>query len=66
MIKLYLALHHHIIDVNFDVFPLLRLKYPDHHPLIGSPGILQTKGHHLIMVISSMSDESCPLLVIQS
>ena len=66
MIRLYIALYHHIIDINFDVFSKLRLKHPSHHPLIGSPYILQTKGHHLIMVISSTSDESCPLLVIQS
>ena len=66
MIGLYLALHHHIINVNFDLFPLLKLKYPNHRPLIGSPGILQTKGHHLIVIISSRSDKSCLLLVIHS
>ena len=66
MIGFYLALNYHIIDVNLNVFPQLRLKHPSHHPLIGSPYILQTKGHHLIMVISSISDESYPLLVIQS
>ena len=66
MIGLYLALHHHIIDVNFYFFPLLRLKYPGHHPLIGSLSILQTKGHYLIVIISSRSDKSYLLLVIHS
>ena len=66
MIGFYLALNYHIIDVNFNVFPLLRLKYPGHHPLIGSPGILQTKGHNLIMIISGKSDKNCLLLVIYS
>ena len=66
MIGFYLALNYHIIDVNLDVFPQLRLKHLGHHPLIGSPSILQPKGYHLIVIISNRSDKSCLLLVIHS
>ena len=66
MIGFYLALNYHIIDVNLNVFPQLWLKHPSHHPLIGSPSILQPKRHHLIVIISNRSDKSYFLLIIHS
>ena len=64
VLRLCLTFHHHIVYINLDVSPQLWLKYPSHHPLVGSPCTLQTKGHYFVMVISNRSDKSCLLLIV--
>ena len=66
MLGLYLALHHHIIYVDFNVFAALRLEHPSHHLLICRSCILQSEWHHFVMVILSGRNKSSLLLIIQS
>ena len=40
MLELYFTLYHHIIYVHLNIFSQLRLKHPDHHPLVSRPCIL--------------------------
>ena len=42
---------------------LNRRKEP--HPLISRSCIFQTKGHHLVMIVSSGSNKSCLFLIVQ-
>ena len=60
----HLTLHHHIIYIDLNTLAQLWFKHPSHHPLVGSPYILQAKGDHLVMVISNRSDKGCPLSVV--
>ena len=40
MLELYFTLYHHVIYVHLNIFAQLRLKHPDHHPLVSRPYIL--------------------------
>ena len=66
MLGLHLALHHHIIYVDFNILAKLRFKHPSYQPLISGSCILQFKGHHLVMVIPSGCNKSSLLLITQS
>ena len=66
MLELHLSLHHHIIYVDFNVLAKLRFKHPSHHPLISGTYILQSKGHHFVVVIPSGRNKSSLFLIIQS
>ena len=58
--------YHHVIYVDFNVLTHLQLKHPSHHPLVGGIDVLQTKRHHLIVVVSDGGDKSCLFLVVYS
>ena len=60
------TLYHHVIYLDFNVLTHLQLKHPGHHPLIGGTGVLQTKRHHFIVVVSNGGDKSCLFLIIYS
>ena len=64
MIRYFLALYYHIIYIDFNILPQLRLKHLSHHLLISGSYIIQAKEHHLVVVISSGSDKSCFLLIL--
>ena len=64
MFGCYLTLYYHVIYVGFNALPQLRLKYSGRHSLIGGSRVFQTKRHHLVMVVSNMSDKSCLFLVV--
>ena len=66
MLGHHLTLHHHIIYINLNILAQLWLKHSSHHPLIDGPYILQTKRHHVVVIISSRSDKSCLLLITKS
>ena len=65
MLGHHLALHNHIVIVNFDIFAMLRFKHSSHHLLVGRSSILQSKRHYLVMVILSGRHKSCFFLVSQ-
>jgi hypothetical protein len=52
-----------VIYVHFNVSANLISKHPVHQSLISGSCILQTEGHHLIAVKSSVCDESRFFLV---
>ena len=64
MLRNHLTFHHHIIYVDFDVFPQLRLKHPCHHFLICGSYILQTEWHYFVMVVPNRGNKSSLLLII--
>ena len=66
VLRLYFTLYHHIIYVDLHIFDQLRFEHPGHHPLISRLYILQSKGHHFVMIIHSKRNESSFLLIIQS
>ena len=66
MLRHHFAFHHHIIYVNLDIFPQLRLEHPCHHSLISGSCILQTKWHHFVMVVADRGNKSSFLLIVQS
>ena len=66
MLGHHLTLPPYIIYINLNVLAQLWLKHPSHHPLIGRPCILQSKKHHLVVVISNGSEKNCLFLIIQS
>ena len=66
MLRNHLTFHYHIIYVDLDVFPQLRLEHPCHHSLICGSCILQTERHHFVMVILDKGNKSSLLLIIQS
>ena len=51
MLGYYLALHHHIINVDLNILAKLGFKHSSHHSLVGRSCILQSKRHYLIMII---------------
>ena len=63
MLSYYFTLHDHIIYIQFYIFAELRLKHFSHHPLVGGSSILQTKSHHLVVIISNRGQEGNLLLV---
>ena len=65
MLRNHLTFHHHIVYVDFDVFPQLRLKHPCHHSLICGSCILQTEWYYFVMVVSNRGNKSSLLLIIQ-
>ena len=65
MLRNHLTFHHHIIYVDFDVLPQLRLKHSCHHFLICGSCIFQTKWHYFVMVVSNMGNKSNLLLIVQ-
>ena len=64
MLRNHLTFHHHIIYVDFDVFPQLRLKHPCHHFLICGSYILQIEWHYFVMVVPDKGNKSSLLLII--
>ena len=66
MLRNHLTFHYHIIYVNLNFFPQLRLEHPCHHSLICGSCILQTERHHFVMVILDKGNKSSLLLIIQS
>ena len=60
------TLYHHVIYIDFVTFTHLQLKHPGHHPLVGETGVLQTKKHHFIVVVSDGGDKSYLFLVVGS
>ena len=66
MLRNHLTFHYHIIYVNLDVFPQLRLEHPCHHSLICGSNIFQTEWHHFVMVVPDGGNKSSPLLIVQS
>ena len=58
MLRNHLTFHHHIIYVNLDVFPQLRLEHPYHHSLICGSHILQTEWHHFVMIVPDRGNKS--------
>ena len=65
MLGNHLTFHHHIIYVDFDVLPQLRLKHPRHHSLIYGSCIFQTEWHYFVMVVLDKSNKSSLLLIVQ-
>ena len=65
MFRNYLTFHHHIIYVDFDVLPQLRLKNPCHHSLICRSCIFQTEWHYFVMVVPDRGNKSSLLLIVQ-
>ena len=65
MLRNHLTFHHHIIYVDFDVFPQLRLKHPYHHSLICGSCILQTEWYYFVMVVLDRGNKSSLLLIVQ-
>ena len=64
MIGYFLAFYYHVIYVDFNILPQLRFEHLSHHSLISGSCILQTKGHHLVVVIPNGSDKSRFLLIL--
>ena len=54
MLGHHLALHDHIVNVNFDILAKLRLKHSSYHLLVGRPSIFQSKRHYSVMIIPIM------------
>ena len=65
MLRNHLTFHHHIIYINLDIFPQLRLEHPCHHSLICGSCILQTEWHHFVMVVPDRGNKSSLLLIVQ-
>ena len=65
MLRNHFTFHHHIINVNLDVFPQLRLEHSCHHSLICGSCILQTERHHFVMVVLDRGNKSSLLLIVQ-
>ena len=65
MLQNHLTFHHHIIYVDFDVFPQLGLKHPCDHSLICGFCILQTEWHYFVMVVPDRSNKNSLLLIVQ-
>ena len=65
MLRNHLTFYHHIIYVNLDIFPQLRLEHPCHHSLICGSCILQPEWHHFVMVVSDRGNKSSLLLIVQ-
>ena len=65
MLRNHLTFHHHIIYVDFDVLPQLRLKHSCHHSLICGPCIFQTEWHYFVMVVPDRGNKSSILLIVQ-
>ena len=64
MIGYLLALHYHVIYVDFNILSQLGFKHLSHHPLIGGPYIFQAEGHYLVMVVFSGSNKGCLFLIL--
>ena len=64
MIGYLVALHYHVIYVDFNILAQLRFKHLIHQPLISGPYIFQAEGHYLVMVVSSGSNKSCLFLIL--
>ena len=65
MLENHLTFHHHIIYVDFDVLPQLRLKHPCPHSLIYGSCIFQTEWHYFVIVVLDKSNKSSLLLIVQ-
>ena len=65
MLRNHLTFHYHIIYVNLNVFPQLRLEHSCHHSLICGSCILQTEWHHFVMVVPDSGNKSSLLLIVQ-
>ena len=57
MVGRFEAFDQHIVDLNFHCFANLILEQGIHDPLIGCPGIPQTKRHYLVAVGPLVSNE---------
>ena len=64
MFEPHFTLYHYVIYIDFNALTELRLKHSGHHSLVGESCVFQTKGHHLVMVVSYGSDKSCFFLVV--
>ena len=62
MLRNHLTFHHHIIYVNLDIFPQLRLEHPW---LICGSCIIQTESHHFVMVVPDRGNKSSIPLIVQ-
>ena len=65
MLRNHFTFHHHIIYVDFDVLPQLRLKHSCHHSLICGSCIFQTEWHYFVMVVPDRGNKSSLLLIVQ-
>ena len=66
MLSLYLVFHYHVINVDFIVLVELGFKHSSYYPLVSRPSTLQSKWHHLVMIIPCGHYKSSLLLVSQS
>ena len=55
----YFALYNHIINIDFNAPVQLWFEHFSHHPLISRPYVFQPKRHHLVVIVSSMSNKNC-------
>ena len=65
MLEHQLALHHHVVYIDFNTLTQLWFKHSRHHPLIGRPCVFQPKGHHFVVVVFNGSDKSCLFLIVR-
>ena len=64
MLRHYLALHYHVVYIDFNTLAQLWFKRSRHHSLIGRPCVFQTKGYYFVVVVSNGSDKSYLFLII--
>ena len=65
MLQNHFAFHHHIIYINLNFFPQLRLEHPCHHSLISGSCVLQPEWHYFVMVVPNRGNKSRFFLIIQ-
>lgn len=63
MVGGFIALNHHIINLNFHQLPDFISEHFCHQSLVGCPTILQPKWHYPIVVKTHSCDEGCAFLV---
>ena len=59
-----LALHNHVIDIDFNILAQLWFEHFGHHSLISLPCIFQPKGHHFVVIVPYRGNKNSLLLII--
>jgi len=59
------TLYHHIVDVYFYRTPYFIPEHPRHHPLVRGSGVLQSKWHHILVIVGIWGDECCLFLILR-